>query len=819
MVFFWSRINQLVKGRSQAILAENAWSTVAILAVVLLVGSTSSAHGQPTGSEGSYVHVAVMADPGPSADSLTAQIRREVEALLGTEHTLRSTVTDGTASWTREDAAAAHRKASTAAADVIVAIGPVAMAGACQRVDGPTRPLTIAVSTGSGVLAPTVDATHCTTVGPVGWPAASLRAFQRLSRFETLTVVADGRVTDSMPEAPRRVQARGKEGGVQAALVPLRDVEATVEAVTERTPDAVFLDHVDRFDSRTVERLADALTDRRIPVFAHDATYAERHGALAAPDRVRRLRARHAALAVETILEDTLATARRTLGSSPVGTDPGLVVNRRTAHDLGVSLGWDLQVDARLVGTRAPETRPTTLAQSMRESIASNLTLKAERERVSAQANEVDVARSDLLPQVRASATGRRVSEDLASASLGSQPEELLSSAVSVRQVIFNEPAFAELSVERRMQAMREFERQSVRLDAAKRAADAYLGVLQARARVKIRRENVQSVRANLQAAQVREQVGAADPREVSRLETQLAQAESGLLQALGNRDAAEIQYNRVLNRPLDAPVVLRDSTGVDPAPIVQQFPYTDTLTASGQATDFRRFWVVEARNHAPEVQAIDRLVSARKRQLTSVERSFWMPTLSVEGSFSQRLYEGGTGTSGVDLSLPQGNDFSIPTPPDQQWSLGVTASFPLFSGAERAARHRQASDQLAASRTEHMMAKLGVEQKARTALVELETAHARVQRALCAAEAARRTLDVTEAAYRQGRATVVDLVDAQNAALTTRLDASNAAYDLLRDWITVQRAAGSFRALRTPEEQQDFEERLSAVMNGTDTR
>jgi outer membrane protein TolC len=198
------------------------------------------------------------------------------------------------------------------------------------------------------------------------------------------------------------------------------------------------------------------------------------------------------------------------------------------------------------------------------------------------------------------------------------------------------------------------------------------------------------------------------------------------------------------------------------------------------------------------------------------------MPTLAVEGAFSQRMLEGGAGTSGPDLPLPGtsgGSGSSLPTAPDRQWSLSLTASFPLFQGTERAARQRRAADQLEASRTEQMIAKLGVEQRIRSALTQLETAHASVQRAQMAARAAQRTLEVTQAAYRQGTASVLDLIDAQRTAVTARQEASNTAYNLLSAWIDVQRSGGSFRVLRTGSEQAAFAQRLQSFLSDPTSR
>jgi outer membrane protein TolC len=798
---------------------------VALLAVALLAVQAISASAQPHSARphdeagasvktsSDAVRVALVSDPGPAADTLAQQVQAEVERLFAARHTVRFETVGGTSPWT---AAAAHDAVqSVKGADAVVVIGPVGAHGVCTAnrpssgSASPNPPL-LALSTGSGVLAPASGNDRCTMIGPTGWPSETMRAFQRLQAFESLTVAVDARVAQGIDDAAAHIRTAGRTAGVTARLVTVDPAAPELPAGVARRADAVFLDHADRLPSRAVVRMADALRAEQVPLFTHDVSHTERRGALASPQQMTRLRAREAALALDARLFDTPPAATTGDAASPPPRDARLAINERAAQAVGVRIPLDLRVEARLIGTPAPDASAFTLARSMRESMSRNLELKAKRQRTSASANRIDVARSQLLPQVTASATGRTVNDDLAQSALGSQPERQLTSALSMRQVLFNEPAFAALSVERKMQAMREFERQSVRLDAAQDAASAYLNVLRARARRAIQRENVQTVRTNLDAAQTRRRAGEAGPREVSRLETELAQAERGLVEAMGAERAAEIQFNRVLDRPLDAPVVLDQTAGVDPAPVLDQFPYADLLEQPRTAEAFTSFWVSEARQRAPAVQAVDRLVSARKRELTSAQRAYWMPTLSLEGSLSQEVYEDGAGTSGLTLPTDGSSSFSTPTPPEQQWSLGLTVAFPLFEGTERAAEERQASDALAASRTERMIAQLGVEQSVRTALVELETAYAAVQRAQRAAEAAQHTLDVTEAAYRQGTASLVDLIDAQNSALATRQQASDVAYDLLLDWVNVQRAGGSFAVLRTPEEQEAFRKRLA---------
>ncbi len=70
--------------------------------------------------------------------------------------------------------------------------------------------------------------------------------------------------------------------------------------------------------------------------------------------------------------------------------------------------------------------------------------------------------------------------------------------------------------------------------------------------------------------------------------------------------------------------------------------------------------------------------------------------------------------------------------------------------------------------------------------------------------------------AYSRGAASLVDLLDAQNAAVVADLVAANAVYDFLADMASVERAVGRFSLLSTAEERAAFFERLEAYFAET---
>ena len=78
------------------------------------------------------------------------------------------------------------------------------------------------------------------------------------------------------------------------------------------------------------------------------------------------------------------------------------------------------------------------------------------------------------------------------------------------------------------------------------------------------------------------------------------------------------------------------------------------------------------------------------------------------------------------------------------------------------------------------------------------------------AALAAGRNFDLVQDGYSQGVADIIDLLDAQNAALVADLGAATAVYDYLIDLVSVERAVAKFNLFSSHQEARDFLRRLN---------
>ena len=156
---------------------------------------------------------------------------------------------------------------------------------------------------------------------------------------------------------------------------------------------------------------------------------------------------------------------------------------------------------------------------------------------------------------------------------------------------------------------------------------------------------------------------------------------------------------------------------------------------------------------------------------------------------------------------LPGGALF--PTPDDTLWSVGVSATLPLFTGGGRKADRLQAEQELSRLRLSFDSTADKIEQRIRSAMALARASRTGIGLSRDAAEAARQNLDLVTDAYARGAVSIIDLLDAQNAALNAEELAANSVYDFLTDLLEVERAANRIELLGTPESAAAFFERL----------
>lgn len=652
-----------------------------------------------------------------------------------------------------------------------------------------------------------------TYVANPGLLAADLRSLQQLLGARKLAYLVTESYAAGIPSLDARVKQTAAELGLELELVPVRGSVPDVLASLPTGINAAYVGVLPRLSREELQGLIDGLSARRIPTFAQQGRDVIEMGALAGisdgvdlPRRARRVALDVQRIALGEPAADIPVFITRTRR---------LVINMRTAREIAFWPDWKALTDAELIEReRTDVARKLTLESAAREALERNLDFLANEKSVEASRREIQRTRARLFPQAGAALRGAWIDQDRTSA-FQNQAERQINLALDAQQVIYDDRAYANLTIQKYIQESVEYDRETLRLDVLQAATQAYLDVLRTSTLERIQIENLELTRSNRELAIVRQAVGVAGPSEVYRWESQLASDQSTVIDAIAQRNAAEIGLNRLLARPLEEPFLPEESDLEDPLKLLEGSVWSRAVKNPFIFGMFRTFMSEVGLEASPALDAIDAGIAATERRIVAANRAWWLPQFSLEGQLNVIVSQDGNGSEDFDTSqLPPGFS-AIPAPDDVSWLVGVGANYPLFTGLERLAEAKQSRLELEQQRLERQSVALQVEERIRQSLHVAGASYAAIGLSRESAEAARKNLDVIRDAYAEGSTSYLNLLDAQNQALVADQVAANAVYDFLRDLMDVQRAVSRFLFLEDPAQSAKFEEDLVDFFRG----
>lgn len=615
-----------------------------------------------------------------------------------------------------------------------------------------------------------------------------MESFLELVTFRKLAILADAIVFEAVGRVQEETQRVAGEDGIELVFVPYSDPEGDLLSLVPGDVEAVMIDGLARLSEAAVDRLIDGLIQRRLPSFSLMGPELVHRGMLVTngqENEIQRL-ARRNALAMQAVMLGE-ATA-----DQPVEFDTKrrFLINLSTARQIDAWPKYRTLVEAQLIGAElGQDAPPLSLAEVAHEALLKNLDLLERTYGVKANAEEIRVARANLLPQISGDLTGSRLNSDSVGVATGAAAKSSLSGAVTVTQVLFSENVRANLDIQRQLHLSRLAELDAFRLDTVQTAVIAFLEILRAETQFRVQRDNLERTQTNLELAQDRVRVGSAYLADVYRWESELAAARQSAISAHAQRVRARENLNRILHRPLTDPLNLTPPT-LDDGQVFTSSEELDNLIDNPKG--FRiltEFLVERGLELSPELLTLRDVITAKEREILANRRSFYLPEVALQGQLSEILTE----------DRPVGGSLEGET----DWSLGLSATLPLFQGGARRARVVRAELELEQLQTQLESVEDGIEQNIRSNAHLANASYSNIALAAEGAEAAAKNLDLVLDAYGEGALDILQLLDAQSSALQSEEAAANAVYNFLVDLLNLNRAVGSFDLFLGPEERQ----------------
>ena len=555
-----------------------------------------------------------------------------------------------------------------------------------------------------------------------------------------------------------------------------------------------------------LEQVLNGMATRGIPTFSILSDPAIELGAYAAYDTESNFQRipRRLAINAMKILE---GQAAETL---PVEMDhftENLIINFKTAKDTRHYPSWEIMSEAILVNVaKSDETgRVLSFQSAITEGLANNLGIKVAEKEVLISQQDVSLARSNYLPQLEAVGSASFLDENTARTGFGTLGQYNISAQASLSQLILSEPAMANIAIQKFLLASTEESLRENQLDVVLDVADSYLGILQANALVQLRNENVAVTRKNLDIAEAKEQVGFSGTADIYRFQSELARNNTDLNLAQAQLRQARFFLNNLLNRPIKENFQLADIAISDSILLATDQRLFALIDNPGDLELFSDFLVSEAFNNLPEIKQIEAALAAQERSLLSKSRSFYLPSVILTGEYNYPIDQ---------FNYPEG---VMPIEGVNTYNAAVAVQFPIFQGNAR--RYEREQLKVGALQLEDQMANLrnGLEFQVRSNMETAGASFSNLALTQISVDASRKNFELAQNNYQQGLLNITSLIDAQNALLQAEINAINAEYTFISDFLAVERSIGYYHSLAFPQEQDAFLQRFVQFITNQD--
>lgn len=484
-----------------------------------------------------------------------------------------------------------------------------------------------------------------------------------------------------------------------------------------------------------------------------------------------------------------------------------LVVNMKTVNEIGKHPNWTLLDNALLININIPHTtRLLNLKSAIAEGLQHNLGYQIEAKQTQLSAKDLGLAKSNYLPQLGVETSGLFLDKNTVNGSLGTKGNFNWTAGASFSQLILSEPTLANIAIQKLLfESQQEVQNQS-ELDVILEVAQRYFNYIQVKSIADLQNNNIRAINQNLTIAVHKEKVGYSNSSDVHRWKTELDLAKTDLYETRAQLKAAGYSLNESLNRPIGELFTIQHAENIDNLIDNLDQVFSKLITNQRALDRFTDFASKEAIKNLPEIKQIELTIAAQERSLKSNKRAFYIPTISFGASYEYPLE---TINPGEPPPIP-----GFETTINPSWNAAVQLSFPLFSGRSRSLQKQKSEVslyQLADQRKE-----LGnlLETQVRTNVQLVNASFNNIRLTGSAAEEAGKNAIIVQDFYKSGQVDVITLVDAQNTLLGAQINATNAKYQFMIDYFTLQRSMGYYFLLDTEQKRFEFLQRYMNFKN-----
>ncbi len=401
-----------------------------------------------------------------------------------------------------------------------------------------------------------------------------------------------------------------------------------------------------------------------------------------------------------------------------------------------------------------------TLKQTIESAIKANLGLKSSKEETAAALAVKKARRTQFFPTFSTSYGYNRFDEETATGSFTAVPKEEYSFVTSFSQPIFSgfsllrQYDIAKLGLDR-AKIREQLKRQDIILD----AKNAYFKLLQNQKLYDIAQKTVVQINAQKEVADNFYQVGMTPLNDLLQAQVELANAKQELIIAKNNFDNAESDFNTLLRRPINTPVVLKD--------ILDYAPFEESL----------EYCLTEAEKNRFEIKIADMEVEIAQKELDLTKKDYY-PSIDLQGNYfrygTQWDVDGGDG-----IYDPDG------------WNLQAVAKWNFWEWGRTRYGVKEKHSRLSQAQLNKQETIDNINLEVKNAYLQTQEAERAIKTVETAIEQAKENFRINQERYKEQISTQTDVLIAQTLLSRTMTNYYNALYAFKISKATLYRAIG----------------------------
>ena len=401
-----------------------------------------------------------------------------------------------------------------------------------------------------------------------------------------------------------------------------------------------------------------------------------------------------------------------------------------------------------------------TLRQTIESAIKANLGLKSFKEETAAASAVKKARRTQFFPTLSTSYGYNRFDAETVTTGFTAVPKEEYSFVTSFSQPIFTgfsllrQYDIAKLGLDR-AKVREQLKRQDIILD----AKNAYFQVLQNQKLHDIAQKTVVQIRAQKEVADNFYQVGMTPLNDLLQAQVELANAKQELIVAKNNLDNAESNYNTLLRRPINTPVILKD--------ILDYSPFEETL----------EYCLLQAENNRFEIKIADMEVEIAQKELDLTKKDYY-PSIDLRGNYfkygTQWDVDGGEG-----VYDPEG------------WNIEAVAKWNFWEWGRTSYGVKEKYSRLSQAQLNKKEIIDNIHLEVKNAYLRTQEAEKAIKTVETAIEQAKENFRINQERYKEQIATQTDVLIAQTLLSRTMTNYYNALYTFKISKATLYRAIG----------------------------